>query len=385
MLAACMLLTGRQAAGQEIGFERLIALQHVDFQDIALSATEMIPGLHARQQEDSLYALLAYWQERCIGPEPMVRFRILYQIETNTFSDLWYPDNITDLLEDFRILSLSEEFDALYYDYFLPGYLAIHPGFDGFTAELARSLQRFTDLQPIERYFLHHYAGEFGQARLLLETGTLEGTRLDSLYREQEALTGEGDARGPGAPPASGRTTIYDPAMDPVLSLYAGAWLPRGNLAAVGQHAQVGMTVGWLRDRTLLNVNFLAGFLRSREEYYVVIDNALYGTDYFMSVHLGGDIGLALVKTRRFLLAPLLGVGIEGFETVPPADQEDFGYSRFLISGNLNVGLEARVYESEAGYFGLQGRYHLVNYRNQRGTDLRGNVVTVGLVFGFGY
>jgi hypothetical protein len=55
-----------------------------------------------------------------------------------------------------------------------------------------------------------------------------------------------------------------------------------------------------------------------------------------------------------------------------------------ILSYNLNGGIQYSLFYNKRkdAFLGFQARYHVTNYRNKGGTDLRGNPVTIGLVWG---
>lgn len=348
---------------QHINVEPIIAQESIACPDIAFTLTHLLPLSHRDNQPDTIYAMLNHWQYHCGGPEPMVRFRILYQIETNTFSDYWYPDNILTLLDDYK--DLSSQRHPYYYDYFWGDYIPIHPSFNDFTMNLATYLQRFADLKPIESFFLEFYSHQFDQANKRLSSGELAGTRIDSLFRErqQQLLLGKKTAIG----------------------LYVGAWMPRSGLSILGNHLQIGIVAQRTKNRIATNLYMNLGLLNAPNDYAVVVNNVLYTTRSFLGIQAGVDLGYEIIKTKRMALLPLVGVAIEGFEAFSVSDQETFGLSKFIGSLNLNAGAEYRIKTIENAHIGIQGRYHLVNYQNEGGSDLSGNVVTFGLILGFAY
>lgn len=364
-LVGCLLMTTHTAGAQRIDVSSMVERRQVSCSDIALSMTRLIPEYHRDNQNDTLTAMLIYWQENCGGPEPMVRFHILYQIQQNTFSDDWYPDNMLDLLVDYQEVVESHQDQPYYYDYFLGDYVPVDPGFSEFTTDLASYLQRFEDLRPIETFFLTFYARQFDKAMEILASEKLKGTRLHTMKQEELERIRNRRHRNMG--------------------IYAGLWRPSGNLAILGNKAQIGFFMGSVRNRLMTNFHFSFGFINTPEEYFVVHDNTLYGTNSFFGVHMGFDVGRELVKTPESALIPFIGVGAEGFEAFSTYDQENYGLSKVVGSLNLNIGMEYRIITNHKNYVGLQARYHVVNYQNRGGSDLSGNVATFGITLGFGH
>ncbi len=369
-ISAILLFHTGHIKAQQISVETILEEEGFTCRDIAYSLTQLIPVHHLDNQPDTLLSMLLFWQENCGAPEPMVRFRIIHQVESNTFSDQWYPDDILVLLNDYREMVTTNDNQPYYFDYFLNEHIPIHPSFNAFTSNLALYLQRFTDLSPIELFFLEFYAHEFEPAMQRLREGDLVGTRLDSVFQiEQQQLI---------AAKHKEKTTSQS-----YIGGYLGLWQPNGNLSALGNHAQLGLFSGYSKNRRVLNFSLAIGFINTPSEYYVVVDNALYSSNYFLSVFGGVDAGLELIKTRSTTLITAIGVGLEGFDAFTPDEQENYGLSKLLGTPNLNLGVEFRIKTGDTAFFGLQSKYHVVGYRNKGGTDLSGNVVTFGIVVGF--
>lgn len=380
----CLLCTPRHAVAQQIEVSGLIRREGLNCREIALSLTRLLPDYHRNDQSDTLDALLAFWQSNCGGPEPMVRFHIIYQIETNIFTDDWYPDNIMHLLADYRALVTGFNDPPYYYDYFAGDYFEVHPGFSEYTAGLAKQLTRFADLRPIELFFLEFYAREFEAAMERLSSGSLGGTRIDSLYHaapevNQLFFPGQHDDL------TAIESDVQVLQRNRYIGVYAGVWLPNGNLNILGNHAQTGLFFGSARDRLIRNFYFMIGFINAANQYNVVVDNILYSTQNYLAIGAGFDLGAEIMKTETASLIPSIGIGVEGFEAFSLYDQETFGLTKFLGSANLNVGMEYRITATGRNYVGLMAKYHIVSYKNDGGTDLSGNVATLGVNIGFGY
>lgn len=171
------------------------------------------------------------------------------------------------------------------------------------------------------------------------------------------------------------------------MGIYAGLWRPNGNLATLGNHPQIGFLVGSTKNRIVTNLNFNIGFGNTPSDYYVVLNNMLYTSNNFLSIHLGGDVGIELIKTPDMAFQLTTGIAYEGFDAFTVEQQEIEGMSKAIGSFNFNVGSELRIPTSFNSFLGIQAKYHLLNFRNRgRGaTNLEGNAFTIGMVLGFGY
>lgn len=365
LILTTLLLPVPRGQAQEIDINQLIDGQRFSCEKIALALTGAIQEFHRDNASDSLFSLMDFWQHYCEGPEPLVRFRILYTIETNTFSDDWYPDNILDLLHDYEQMVTAHEDGPWYYDYFDREFFLVDEDFSRFTRDLAGQLTQYTDLQPVERFFADFYAHNFRKAYNTLELGTLKGTRVDSLYRARQHRVLTARKRHLGA--------------------YLGAWSPRGNLSTLGIHPQIGFFAGSAHKSTVFKFNFLLGFGNSANPYQVVANNALFTSEHYLSLHMGVDGGYKVLRTPSSAFIASAGLAFEGFESLTAGQQEQYETSVFIGSFNLNFGLQYRFMAYDGSFIGLQAKYHFVNYQNPGGTDFSGNVITFGLLFGLAY
>ncbi|MEE4176559.1 MAG: hypothetical protein V2I46_03525 [Bacteroides sp.] len=351
-----------KSSGQ-IDIEGYLVKETITCHEIALKSTSLIPLLHQANQLDTLYTLLYYWDEQCGLAEPLLRFYLLHQIETNTFSDDFYPDEILTYLNHYQETTRFED-PNYYLDYYTWEYYPIDTTYNVFTSNLALHLQRFADLKPIESFFLDYYSNRFSQAMDRLKKGELTGTRLDSIYQVQQLAIKQ--------------------AKKSYLNLYGGLWSPRGELKLLGSHPQIGFGAGFIQNRFMLEFIMKIGFLSSPNYYEVVVDNEGYQTKNFTNLHVSGRIGLALVDYMRHQIILSLGLGYEGIEAFTSAEQEDYGLSRMISSFSFSPGAELRVPAGEHSYIGFSVRYNFLNFQTRKDeTPLPGDALLIGMSVGF--
>lgn len=357
------LATLQTSSAQQINVNDLLVQPNVNCQDAAQNFTRRIPALHQANETDSLYAIIAFWEEYCGLPEPLIRFHVLHQIEINVFSEHWLPENIMDILQDYRKISEWED-PNFYLDYFYNQYIPTDSSYITFTRNLAGHLQRYADLKPIELFFLDFYSHNFDQALKRLSSGELAGTKLDSVYKAQLERVRK--------------------APKPFFSFYAGLWKPNGSLALLGNHPQVGMSYGVVQQRLFYELIFKIGFLSSPNYYEVVVDNIGYRTKNFTNLHLSGRIGLAAIKSKWLQLLLSLGIGYEGIEAFSSSEQEEYGLSRMISSASFSPGAEFRFPVSKTSFLGLNIRYNFLSFVTKRNeTPLKGNALLFGISYGF--
>ncbi len=352
------------AIGQDkhiIDVEDLITRHSINCQDIALSATALIPGYHQDNKTDTLQALLHYWESTCGITEPMMRFAILWQIETNTFNEDWLPERLPGKLLDYREAIESEEPVHDYFHFDEWEYHAMDEGYADFTTQMAKSLKDYDDLAPIETFFITYYSNDFDKAMSLLENDTLEDTRLDSLY---EDYAKEVRPRG------------YTHA-----GFYFGFWNPSGSLDALGVHPQVGLVIDAVRDRALYGLSFRLGFGNTTRPYETEIGGSYVSTTDFLQVQAGVHAGVDLLSSANYSLFIRGGAA---YDAIDPKSQahRDAGYQDNISTLNVNAGLAFHRRFERGNLFSIMVNYNLLNYNNPGRTDLSGNVLTFGVAYG---
>lgn len=347
----------------QIDVEGYLARETFTCPEIAMKSTALIPLLHQDNQIDTLYALVYYWDEQCGLTEPLLRFYLLHQIETNTFSDDFYPDEILTYLNHYQESTRFED-PNYYLDYYTWEYYPIDTSYNTFTKNLALYLQRYSDLKPIESFFLDYYSDNFSQAMDRLKNGDLAGTRLDSIYQAQQLAIKQ--------------------ARKSYANLYGGLWSPRGDLKLLGSHPQLGFGAGFIQQRFLVEFIMKFGFLPSPNYYEVVVDNEGYQSKNFMNLHLSVRVGLALIDYVRHQLIVSAGLGYEGIEAFTSSEQEDYGLSRMISSVSFSPGAELRIPAGQKSYLGFNVRYNFLNFKTKRNeTPLPGDALLIGLSVGF--
>ena len=457
---------------REINVEDLILKHSINCGDIAVAATKLIPTLHGEehtdtpgpdmpgvdtlgvetpgaetpgadtlranipgadipgadmQGADTLGALLRYWRTQCGVTEPLMRYTVLTEIRAGTFHGSRLPALVLDYLDDYMDAAISdaETFSDYFFDFRHGDYVAMHPGFNDFTATLAAQLREISNLRPTELFFADFYANDFEDALLRLESGQLEGTMLDSLYRADNPLRetqvamrarrrlplpgdgfpegtetpesdprdhqDRGDIQDPDDPRHAGDTS--DPGMRQVRPRNRpgvhwggtlGWWSPMGKLRTMGNHPQAGFITGGTISDFLFGFQMKIGFLNTPIHYEAVVDGELYETRNFTQVFLGihGGINVFSDPVNAFYITG--GAGYDGIDPLKHSHRQEDStdVSHMINSLNLNTGLTYKRIINERRFFSVMMRYNFLDYRNRGGSDLSGNAVTVGFAYG---
>ncbi len=395
MIISIIIASVSNAAAQDIDAGALIRKHIITCADIAFSASELIPQFHHENKSDTIHSLLQFWQDRCGIPEPMMRYNILRQVQNRAFNDDQLPDKLPDYLADYKDAATTDEenYANFFFDFDAWEYHELHPGFNDFTYSLASSMKELPDLSPVERYFINFYSHDFEAAKELLSGGFLEGTHLDSVLhsevtRQQVEIfegveLGEGDHPGKEVQLVSeAQETRSQKGFHAGFSF--GTWMPTGNLNRLGTHPQLGFIAGGNSRKALFGIHLKVGFLHTPHPYQAKIGGEIYDTQNFLQLYAGAHAGIDLLNNPLHALYITGGIGYDGIDPRNHHERED-EIPGMIHALNLNTGLRYQRILEETKFLTIIIRYNLVGYRNKGGTDLSGNVVTIGVGYGMYY
>lgn len=359
------LLFPTRALTQQIDVGNLVLSRLVYCPDLAYTTTTLLQEYHQKENKDTLLALMNHWEYNCSMNEPMLRFKLLYMIETNSFYEDWYPENILEMLEEYREQSRMPDQNDLFLDYRTWDYFAVHHDYREYTRRLAEDLKHFKDLSPLEQYFLEFYSENFREAKKMRQSGKLAGTKFDQM------------ATGPRR---SGFAT-----GEHWLSLSGGIFQPTGSMQAIGALPHFGLSYGLLWNKLYFNLfgsytkgntsnTFLMTHLNTQKESYVS-----------QGWNLGFELGYEIMRTRNSTLLATAGGGGSTFKANHLGEQNIAGFNGLFSSPSANLGLTFKRRFLLNAHAGLNIRYHFINFENNGGTDLSGNFFTVGLLVGLNY
>lgn len=363
---------------QEIDIEAVIEKHSIGCPDIAFSASKLIPEYHGAGQPDSLRALLQYWEAHCGITEPMMRFTILWQIEAREFTDEWLPALLPEFLHDYRDAATAEDESLAnyFFDFSAWAYFALYPGYNDFTRAMASGLQQLPDITPAEKFFALFYAHDFDEAMEQLNSGILSGTTIDTLFLLRESELLEMREAEEAEKQQQGSLTGFHAGFS------FGTWMPTDKLKMLGNHPQIGLLAGRNTENVLFQAQVNLGFLEAPQAYIAEIGGSLYETTDFMQVYAGIHTGFDMLSNPRHSLYITGGVGYDGIDPRNNAEREE-GVTGMIHALNINAGITYhRIFEGNR-FFTIIVRHNFVDYRNNRGSDLSGNVITVGLGYGF--
>lgn len=172
------------------------------------------------------------------------------------------------------------------------------------------------------------------------------------------------------------------------LAFTAGAWLPTGNLARLGNHPSLGFQFlgGYGRFSGGILMDFRFVNTPSAYAYYDPNTQAVRQTTSFFSLFFGPDLRWEFLRDEQFsvFLLASLGYDMISHYAAPRYSGKIPAYSDSL---NLNGGLAFRYYFSEERtlYADFEVRFHHVRYSSglNGGDDLSGNYFTTNAAIGY--
>ncbi len=350
--------------------DRLMVKKILTCKDILINCGELIPRFYHQGKSDSLEMIVDYWQRHCGLTEPLFRFKILYAIERQTFSEMDFKKDVWKYLLRYKEhIAIKERnpaerlpiFERILRYYLYDDYLADE--FDGLTLLLAEENRLKTKPGTAEHVLSTFYANQFDQAIRMLKTDNrFRYTRLKRFY-DQEV-----------------HETRFAPERH--FAVFSGMWLPQGKNRLLGNHPTIGLMLGIKRLKTLVDFSVAVRFLASKNEYLVKYQGEVLQTDHYLGYYFGIDLGYELWRNLRHEWDLIGGVALDGFDQVQTNTSDD-EKGKTLATLNLNLGVGYRFYfeEYSAKYLGFEARFNFASYNNKGGTDLSGNSISLRIVY----
>lgn len=326
-------------------------------EDVSYNCSFLLPRFYNADKTDSLENLINYWQSKCGRVQPLFSFEILYAIKTGAFSEGNYRDDIIDYL-----LAYKESYDNK--DTFkAPNYKSepTAENYYPFLASMAASLQSIPDLSPVEKFLVNFYANRDLNSFEQLNGSAYKGTTLQKSYSK-----------------------IKKHKWNAInTALLAGAWIPIGNLNRLGAHPFIEGRIGKRWDKVTVDFDAQFRFFNSPNTYQTYIKGHLRNTSYFFSSCISAYGSYKVLGQRKNEIEVIGGIGYDRIDVL--RQRSYYKYSqveKYLGTVNLNVGATYKYYYSHYSYLGVEAKYNFVHYDNAEGTNLMGNTITIGFVWG---
>jgi hypothetical protein len=343
---------------QQYSFDQIISKNAIiRCEDVQFNAYNIIKGLHERNQIDSLYGFIDYWENRCGVFEMSFRLRQLLDIEQGRFNSDKINAEWIEFLISFKTLSL-----------------------DGLP--LAQTVEDAYIYQQVEylNTFLYNYARTIPVPAHSLDAKLL----LDFYSRKYPTFTKIADA----SPDESRLSEFYhherrrtERTETSEIVFNIGYYRPFGKLERFGGHPVFGIGYGYnvLRHAGVLQLDFHAG--PSRDPYTVVHNGMEVTQRKWTGMYVGLEYYYAIIKKEKFSFAISPGIGYDRITVIPAEDEND--EARALRSLNGSLGFQGKYRYDEGHSVGLQVRINRADFTNPGGTTLNGGYVTFKVFWSF--
>ncbi|WP_315818944.1 hypothetical protein [Paraflavitalea speifideaquila] len=112
----------------------------------------------------------------------------------------------------------------------------------------------------------------------------------------------------------------------------------------------------------------------------------MYETKDFFGGYIGLDYGRKIFGNDIHVFELTAGGGLDGFDVYHTSDEDKRDQMKPLsiLTYNFNGGIQYSLFYNKRrdAFLGIQAKYNVTDYRNKGGTNLQGNPITVGLVWG---
>lgn len=332
----------------------ILKKRYVNCLDVNFYAPEMIRSLREKNEVDSLYSFLDYWQSKCGDLESIESIRLLLDIKTANFDSTSVTDKLFSVLINYKKFYWREDYDLGSYEYM----------------QLLKALQH--EKHKIASNIQDTYSTDESLLKDFYTSDTVTFTKIKQASRGESKLK-----------------RLYDKEIHEALrmpefhgALFLGYYHPFGKLDVFGPHPSVGGLFGTRQLRHTYDLVLEIRFGRSKEDYEFIYKDDLLQDDKWTSVYLGFEYTYDFISSKKFRFGISPGLAYNGITAVTADDNND-QEAKILRGLDVNGGLALKYSVGKnGGYAGLQARYHWVDHRNQGGTELNGNYLSVRLIFG---
>lgn len=382
----------------DTAMKHLMEYRVYDCYEVEYNAVLQSQRLYRQGKRDSLTALITFWKNHCTPNERIISLYLLNSIGNNTFkesiveneflsprskitfsdSDIYEQEIFYYLKEYKRAVAgaISDNQYSLWLEnnYSLPKdykeYYSFYKQYYSFLKEMAMSMLGKRVYSPAEEFLIKFYARPDSVAFAELDSVKYSSTLLGKKYLASKN---------------------YHNKMHGFSSnIQMGMWLPNGPLSVLGSHPYIAYNLGGRGEVIMVDYTFGLRFGDAKNDYTVLKDGVYYNSNNYISWFTGVDIGCKLFRTRKSEVDLLAGVGYEEIQTLFEPVDDDVANTQSVKSFYANAGLAYKIYVRDAvirgkhkrSYFSLQAKYNFVNYNNRGGTDLTGNALVIGLVYG---
>ncbi len=165
-------------------------------------------------------------------------------------------------------------------------------------------------------------------------------------------------------------------------AFFIGAWVPTGYGSILGNHFVAGMKAGLNKGKTTCDWILELRLGKSAQDYLVSYGGSTVSTNNFLSGFTGVSFSKDIIIRPNYSWYLVGGIGIEGIETIV-VNSPKFPVSQSIKSINFNVGFGRNFFNinNKRIYFSAEANFNFVNYKNEGGSPLDGNSLTIRTIF----
>jgi len=366
LLLFSVLLSFKAIHPQDVTAHLMLSDSVKDCTEIQYAAMQLIPLYYQDGITDTAGRILDYWERKCGRDETIYRTRVLWAIDSGTFTKALINNETIGFLDTYqRFANDTSGFSLEEYYYYAEEFELLR-WYKSFTDILVDRALQYTDLSAEERFFLLFYDQPADSLYLMIQEPVLDTTRLAEIYTQPVG----------GTLPAS----LFH------YGFAGGLWKPYDKLSTLGMHPSLGIYGGLRNKRMIYNLGAHFRVFPASNSYEVVFEDSLYSTEEFLGINISLEAG-RLFSWRSHELYIAGGPDLEMINALTiendPDNTED-DESRILTAPSIHFGAGYRFYFGDNRYLGLSSRYNWHNFRNKGGTNLRGNAMSITLEYGFG-
>jgi hypothetical protein len=371
--------------------------------EVEYNALKLLDGLYEQGKFDTMDAVIAFWGHHCKVNERLFSINVLNSIRNNKFSEVVrskdflvprmtspvrvdsniYRKQILYMLAEYKEAISGAFSDETYSEWMnenyafpndLDSYYMLYENYYDFLRFMARSLVGKREYSPLEQFFIRFYSSPDSVQYSELDSAAYAGTTLQQEYK--------------------GYKKYHNAIHGGSYGMQTGIWMPQDKLAHLGNHPSFGVHFGFKSYTTAWDLVLGLRTGPSSNSYTVYKEDSLFVTNKFTSLCLAYELTHTLWHRKKHQIDFLWGVGLEGIYNLSvdldTASSSNENLTNSMSSFFVNAGLGYKFYVRNKvrnnvhkhSYLALQGKYYITDFKNDGGTDLHGNYITIGLVYG---
>ena len=265
LFLAALLFSLITTAGAQIkdnAIEKIMSQRVLTDEDVSFNATILIPRLYKENKQDTINALIDYYERNYETGATIVPYILISKIKNKTFKEqlenkalvdspehyrmsdsFFYLENIFDPFLSWYLDNYNIAHNSVYSEYIRTAYGAY---FD-FIVSLSREELKTPGHTPVEQFLLNFFVHPSDTMYKELNKSDYNGTQLQQAWRKYHK-----------------KHSVVS-GLD--LGVSAGMWVPDGHLSIVGSHPYLGYVVGGKKDKWMYDLALNFSFLRSPNTY----------------------------------------------------------------------------------------------------------------------